>query len=153
MNKHEKLDEYLNESLKDLPELMAPESLLGNIMLKLEEAAVPELWIYRYRWVVAFISSGFVLAFNLFWTEIYSLAYGLIQPTGLEEELATVNTSIQILGTLKDSFISVLGTLPKTALLIATLTIIVVCVSSCAGLGTLFYRLINPANSYGLTHR
>jgi hypothetical protein len=148
----DKLDRALDETLRNIPELTAPESLLTNVMARVtEEVEAQHLsWIARLQWPVVAVSACFVFFAAYFSDEAFSALLGYFNTEQYAGEIQNVTIGIQLVATLLSATAKVFSLIPPVLLYSLAALVISVSTFSCAGIGTVLFRLTQPGNS--MTH-
>ena len=139
----DKLDRILDETLKDLPELKAPESLLGNVMARVaEEEEKQQLsWFARLQWPVVAVSAALVFVVTYFTGDAITYLSGLFSTEQFAGEIETVNQTVQIANTLFAAMAKVINLVPSAVLYALAAMVVFFSISSCAGIGTVLFRI------------
>lgn len=142
----DKLDRLLDETLKDLPEMQAPESLLGNVMARVAEEEEKQRlsWFARLQWPVVAVSAAFIFVVTYFTGDAIEYARGLFSTEQFAGEIETVNQGVAVAGTLLDAFTKVINLVPPAVLYSVAAAVIFFSISSFAGMGTVLFRITRP---------
>ena len=142
----DKLDRLLDETLKDIPEMQAPESLLGNVMARVaEEEENQQLsWFARLQWPVVAVSALFVFVVTYFTGDAIEYAKGLFSTEQFAGEIEAVNQSVSVAGTLLEAFTQVINLVPSAVLYSVAAAVLFFTISSFAGMGTVLFRISRP---------
>ena len=149
----DRLDRLLDETLKDLPEMQAPDSLLGNIMARVAEEEEKQhlSWFARLQWPVVAVSAAFVFLATYFGNDALAVLMGYANTEQYAGEIQNVNLFVQLMATLGSAASKVINLVPSTILYSAVALIIGMSAFSCAGLGTALFRLSRSGDP--LTHQ
>ena len=145
----DKLDRLLDETLKDLPEMQAPESLLDNIMARVaEEEEKQQLsWFARLQWPVVAVSALFIFFATYFGDDVVRAVMASINTEQYAGEIQNVNVFIQLIGTMFNAMAKVISLVPSAILYSIILLVIGISSFSCAGFGTVLFRLTRNNNT------
>ena len=139
----DRLDPWLDNALRDLPELEAPESLLPKVMARVARQGQKKRqpWFVALRWSLALIS-----AVCLLWATYFSppaFAFFSQYPSTLQlgSVMENVNAGIQIFATVGEALGKVFGLISHPALLPILAVMIVFLASFFAGMATLIFQL------------
>ena len=142
-NQKDNWDRLLDESLKSLPERQAPEDLLINVMAKIasQEDAARLSWYTRLRWPVVVISSTLVFLAAYFSDSILESLWGYLKPASMVGKIQEINEGIQVVSVLLNACAKVLSLIPIPWLFTSAAVIFLFSACSCAGFGTVLFRL------------
>jgi hypothetical protein len=148
-NRDDHLDHLLDETLNSLKEHEAPALLLPNIMARVAEEEQMERmsWFGRLRWPVVFVSACSVLCFTFYSRSLFQSALSLINNGEFAGEIEGVNTGLQLMATLGNALSKVVSLVPPPILLSVVAAIFLFTAASCAGFGTVLFRLIRTSDS------
>jgi hypothetical protein len=143
----DKLDRLLDETLNQLPEREAPESLFSNIMARVseEEEAQRLSWFARLQWPVVLVSACFVFLATYFSGDAISYLSNLVTTGQFAGEIESVNSGIQLFSTILHALGKVIGLIPPVALYSAAAVAVAFSACTFAGMGTVIFRLTRPA--------
>jgi hypothetical protein len=146
--KKDKLDHLLDETLRNIPEREAPESLLANVMARVaEEAETQHLsWFARLQWPVVAVSACFVFFATYFSDEAVTALLGYLNTEQYAGEIQNVNIFLQLVETLFNAMAKVFSLIPSLILYSTIALILTVSAFSCAGIGTVLFRLTRSGN-------
>lgn len=149
----DKLDRLLDETLKGLPEVQAPESLLGNVMARVvEEEEKQQLsWFARLQWPVVAVSALCIFFATYFGDDAVRAVMASINTEQYAGEIQNVNVFIQLIGTMFNATGKVISLVPSAVLYSIILMVIGISSFSCAGFGTVLFRLTR--NNHTLTNQ
>lgn len=148
-HQNEKLDRLLDETLDSLKEREAPVSLLPNIMARVvEEEQLQRLtWFARLRWPVVAVSACSVFLFTFYSRSLIQLLFNSIKVGTYANEIRDVNTGLQLITTLGNAFSKVVSLVPSPILLSVITVAFLFTAASCAGFGTVLFRLTRSGDS------
>lgn len=148
-NNNDKLDRLLDESLNNLPEYQAPESLLPNVLARIaeHEASAQLPWLARLRWPVAAISACAAILATFYSQVLFQALLGVFNIGQFSGEIETLNKGILIFDTLESTFAKVFSLIPASALYAAAALAFLFTAFSCAGFGTVLVRLTRARHS------
>ncbi|MDA0350001.1 MAG: hypothetical protein O3C43_22710 [Verrucomicrobia bacterium] len=148
-NNDDKLDRLLDRSLNSLPEREAPKTLLPNIMALVaqEQESVRLSWFVQLKWPVVAISACFVFLTTYFSNDIFRMVLGLLSSDQFAGEIQGVNSGISILSTLGNALVKVVDMVPAPALYSVAAALFFFSAFSCAGVGTVLFRLTKGSDS------
>lgn len=149
----DRLNRLLDKSLKDLPEMQAPDSLLDNIMARVAEEEEKQnlSWFARLQWPVVAVSAAFVFIATYFGNDAIAALLGYANTEQYAGEIQNVNLFVQLLTTLGNATTKVVSLVPSAILYSVIALIVGVSAFSCAGLGTVLFRLTRSGDP--LTHQ
>ena len=139
----QKLDRLLDDTLRELPELEAPENLLPNIMARVaaEEERQRLSWFARLQWPSVTVGASFVFFITYFSKPMVAYLGGILNTAQFAGEIERVNTGIQLLSTLGNACSKVIGLIPPAFLYGSIGAIFLFLALSCAGIGTAFFKI------------
>jgi hypothetical protein len=144
----DKLDRLLDETLKDFPEMQAPESLLGNVMARVaEEEEKQQLsWFARLQWPVVAVSAFFIFFATYFGDDAVRAIMTSLNTEQYAGDIQNVNVFIQLIGTVLSAAAKVVNLVPSVILYSVIFLVIGISSFSCAGLNTVHFRLTRNSN-------
>lgn len=143
------LDRLLDETLDSLKEREAPASMLPNIMARVAEVEqVQQLtWFARLRWPVVAVSACSVLLFTFYSNSLFQYLFNSIKAGTYAKEIQDINTGLQVIATLGNAFSKVVALVPYPILVSAVASAFLLTAVSCAGFGTVLFRLTRSSDS------
>lgn len=157
-NHEDRLDRILEQTLRDLPDRQAPESLLGDVMARVASEAERhrQSWFVRLQWPVVAVGACALFLAAYFGNDLIAAAAGYLSAGHYAGEFQTVQMGIEILGTLGGALRKVASLVPAYVWYGLLALIVTVSTFSCAGIGTLLFRLtqsgtpVTPSHSHSL---
>jgi hypothetical protein len=138
-----RLDRLLDETLANLHEQKAPESMLANIMSRVavEEEKQRLSWFARLQWPVVAVCACFVFFATYFSDEAVTAFLNFVNAGQFAGGIDKLNFGLEIAGTLASAFRKVFELVPSALWYSLVALMVTVSTFSCAGLGTLLFRL------------